>query len=507
MSFTFTHPDLDVAGALDALRRAGLSCDASASTTLVVLDTFDGRLAARGLRLEHRRDPELVLVLSDATAAPPARLSGATPPRWPAGLPVGPLRERLASVTKERALLPLLTVAAESTPVAKVDRRGKAVVRGALRDSVVADGAAVEGWFLELAGVVGHDADLERVVERLRSQGFVQDRRDVAAVVAARVGSSIEGRSSSPTVAMDPLDPAPTAYRRVLLNLADTIEANRPGTIDDVDPEFLHELRVAVRRTRSVLSEAKGVLPAGVRRTHREAFGWLGQLTGPARDLDVHLLGWGAYVAPLGPGVDASLARVEQELESRRVAAHAELSAALASERCGTLIDDWRRWLADPAEDLEVGPPVGPLVAKRVRAAQAKVLADGRKITDASDPERLHDLRKDAKRLRYLLECFGSIFPDGERKAFVAQLKELQDNLGEHQDAEVHLAELRALAHDLHGRSVADTDALLAMGRLSDQLDRRRAEERAAFSIRFARYDRPGNRKALERMLRRLEGS
>ena len=48
---------------------------------------------------------------------------------------------------------------------------------------------------------------------------------------------------------------------------------------------------------------------------------------------------------------------------------------------------------------------------------------------------------------------------------------------------------------------MVDTDALLAMGRLSDQLERRRAEERAAFAKRFARYDRKANRKALARML------
>ena len=132
------------------------------------------------------------------------------------------------------------------------------------------------------------------------------------------------------------------------------------------------------------------------------------------------------------------------------------------------------------------------------------MLRDGRAIDAESPGERLHDLRKDAKKLRYLLECFGSLFPADDRKAFVNQLKDLQDNLGEHQDAEVHLAQLRDLAHDLHERSVVDTDALLAMGRLSDQLERRRTEERAAFAKRFAKYDRKANRKALARMLEKV---
>ena len=58
-------------------------------------------------------------------------------------------------------------------------------------------------------------------------------------------------------------------------------------------------------------------------------------------------------------------------------------------------------------------------------------------------------MRKDAKKLRYLLECFGGLLAGGERKAFVKRLKALQDNLGEHQDAEVHADKLRTVADEL----------------------------------------------------------
>ena len=81
----------------------------------------------------------------------------------------------------------------------------------------------------------------------------------------------------------------------------------------------------------------------------------------------------------------------------------------------------------------------------------------------------------------------------------MSQLKDLQDNLGEHQDAEVHLAQLRELAHDLHERAVVDTDALLAMGRLSDQLERRRARSEPRSPSGSPSYDRKANRKALAR--------
>ena len=290
----------------------------------------------------------------------------------------------------------------------------------------------------------------------------------------------------------------------MLANLADTIEANRPGTIEDIDEEFLHELRVAVRRTRSVLAQSKGVLPDDLRDRYRTAFGELGQQTGPARDLDVYVAGWDAYIAPLGLDGGSGLDKVKGEIEDRRRAAHAELSAVLRSNSCRDLMDGWRAWLADPSVEVGPKPHLGPVVVRRIEKAQNKVLTDGRAITASSPGERLHDLRKDTKKLRYLLECFGTLFPTDARKAFVSQLKDLQDNLGAHQDAEVHLAQLRDLAHDLHERAVVDTDALLAMGRLSDVLERRRSDERAAFAERFAKYDRKANRKALATMLARI---
>jgi CHAD domain-containing protein len=168
------------------------------------------------------------------------------------------------------------------------------------------------------------------------------------------------------------------------------------------------------------------------------------------------------------------------------------------------VLDDWRRWLADPEVGGSDDVRLGPVVAERVAKAQQRVLRDGRRITPESPAERLHDLRKDAKKLRYLLECFGSLFPTKDRKAFVSQLKALQDNLGDHQDAEIQLHELRQLAHQLHDE--VGTDVILAMGRLSDHLERRRQQERQAFADRFAAYDTKANRRALDRLLRHGSG-
>ena len=109
-------------------------------------------------------------------------------------------------------------------------------------------------------------------------------------------------------------------------------------------------------------------------------------------------------------------------------------------------------------------------------------------IRPQTPADQVHDLRKDAKKLRYLLECFGSLLPDSPRKAFVRRLKALQDNLGEHQDAEVHVTELRAISRELH-QDGASSDTMLAIGQLTERLDERRIVARAEFAERFAAYD------------------
>lgn len=503
MPTTFSDPDLDADRLVRALADGGFEVGEPAPARRVLLDTFDGRLHRAGLQLELRQGATSELVLGGDDRTVPAVLATERAPEFADGLPPGPFRARLLPHTAERALLPVVAVRSMARPVERRDRRGKVVAQLTIHSSIeseAADGAALPPWVAEVVGVAGHAADLEQTLQRLHAMGLEPSGSDLCAVVAALAGIDLAGHESSPTVPLDRHEDALDGFRRVLANLADTIDANLEGTIAATDPEFLHELRVAVRRTRSVLAQSRGVLPGDVRERFRESFGWLGSVTGRARDLDVYVLGWDDLVAPIGADDPGALDRVRDELQARRLAAHRALANALRSETCHDVLSSWRGWLDGPA-DAPSGRSLGPLVAQRTQRAQDRLLAHGRAIDADAPAEDLHDLRKDAKKLRYLLECFGSLHPTKARKAFVGQLKALQDNLGDHQDAEVHLEHLRELARDLHDRSRVDADTLLAMGRITDHLERRRQAERDDFMERFKAYDTKANRRALEALL------
>ena len=83
--------------------------------------------------------------------------------------------------------------------------------------------------------------------------------------------------------------PADAAIARALVISADVIAANVSGVVRDLDSKFLRDLRVAVRRTRSVLKLTGDVLPDGIVECYGPEFKWLADLTGPTRDLDVFL--------------------------------------------------------------------------------------------------------------------------------------------------------------------------------------------------------------------------
>lgn len=501
----------DVAGHEDAtiesLTVIGFAFGAPQSTTTTLLDTFDGRLNRAGLRLQVTESDRIHLELSGAGTRP-AHITVDTAPRVPTDLPRGPFSARIAALVDVRALLPQVQVRSRLTRGVLRDAAGKVVAIAEFRDFVQITDRPAIGWptaTIEIHEIPDYAKHTKSSVKALRSHGVDKLGSDTLTLCAAAAGVNLVGFTATATVPLDPAMAAIDGFRQVLANLAATISANWQGTVDQTDPEFLHDLRIAVRRTRTVLTAAKQVLPAAIVDHARDEFAWLADLTSTPRDLDVYLLEWSSYTDPLGTDATPLLQPVRDLLERRRSDGHVELELGLRSERAATLMNTWQRWLAAPLDNdvpRRAGRPLGPLVAKRIARAHGVLLERGRMIGPATAAEQVHDLRKDAKKLRYLLECFGSLLPAGPRKKFLRRLKALQDNLGEHQDAEVHVHVLRAVAAELH-ETGASADTMVAIGQLTERLDQRRQAARIEFAGRFADYDTPATQRALDAMLDR----
>ena len=144
---------------------------------------------------------------------------------------------------------------------------------------------------------------------------------------------------------MDRHQAADLAVADALLGYVSVMESTVEGIVADVDTEFLHDFRVAVRRTRSVLKLLGGVLPEGMAERVGAEFRWLGDVTTPTRDLDVYLLGIDDMASSLTRPDD--LTAFGRHLVMRRTAEHKLLTRALRSRRFVDLCSSWRSELGD----------------------------------------------------------------------------------------------------------------------------------------------------------------
>jgi CHAD domain-containing protein len=284
---------------------------------------------------------------------------------------------------------------------------------------------------------------------------------------------------------------ADAAAVAVLRRLLSVIGDNVPGAIRGDDDEYLHQLRIAVRRSRTVQRQLSGAFPHQELPGFRSEFRWLQQATGQARDLDVYVHDFDALRDMLPQEIRPELDPLVPVLVHSRLAARGEMTRALMSRRATDLFEDWDRLLESlvelPVDDRPAARrPIGEVAGKRIRKVYKRIVHMGRKIDSSSPPHDYHALRKKGKELRYLLELFGVKLFDEETVApMVKSLKGLQDVLGRHQDREVQSAMLRSIADEvatLRGGAAA----CMAMGVLVDRLG---VDERAAreeFGDRFA---------------------
>ena len=261
--------------------------------------------------------------------------------------------------------------------------------------------------------------------------------------------------------------------QRALKSYRDELLAREPGVRLGADPEELHKQRVATRRLRSLLRSARPVLEDPIRAERlRDELRWLGALLGEVRDRDVLIDYLVAELATLEEA--AAFGAVLELLDGERDEAREQLIGAFDGPRYATLLAELER-----LPGLKEGASLERVAAddyRRLRRAARRLDA---KATD----EELHRLRIRAKRARYAAEAVGA------KKEFVDRAKDLQDVLGEHQDAVVAEERIR----DLLARVRGTGRTALAAGRLIERQRLRRANARRAWPKAWKRLERAGD--------------
>jgi CHAD domain-containing protein len=498
------------------------------------LDTFDWRLHKAALTLEYvpgRGGSELRLSSAQANAGEPVTqpVTGwqQSRPHLIADLADGPVGARLAGVIEMRALIPVVATATVTVVYRLLNSDGKTVARLLVdQPSVTGPGAGPGPQAgplpprLTIAEMRGYQGQARRAARLLGAVPGVKPGVQPPFADALRlIGRRPGGYSNKVDAEISAGMPAAGAAAAILLRLLDTIDANTEGVLDDIDSEFLHDLRVSVRRTRSALKLFGDVLALTPEELafYAAEFKWVGDVTTPTRDLDVHLLDFADTARGLAAARPEDLEPFRAYLEGRRRREFRALARALRSPRYTALTQEWRARLNKVQQDSAgpaarrtrsgyrykpAGGTAGLLAAERTRTAFAKVAKRGAAITPQSPAQDLHDLRKRCKELRYALEFFAPLHEQGAYAKVVGDLKRLQDCLGEFQDTEVQVEEIRSLAAAMLAAHEAPAVTLLAMGEVTAGLAARQQAARADFERRFAAFADVAGQRRMAALLR-----
>lgn len=219
------------------------------------------------------------------------------------------------------------------------------------------------------------------------------------------------------------------AMQAVVSETLRQLQANAPGVLAGDDIEFVHQMRIALRRLRSTKKAFAGLLTDAAWQSVEEDIKWLAKLLGAARDLDVFLT---QTLPPIEAArhADADFSPLKLAVLKRRNVLRRKIRIALNSARYRALTRRLQAWCDET-------PPQPASDSCRLRKFTRRSLNKRRSQVDrlarnwqALDREQRHELRKKAKALRYAVEFFSALYPTKAVKRYLAKLQSVQQILG-----------------------------------------------------------------------------
>jgi len=339
--------------------------------------------------------------------------------------------------------------------------------------------AAIDRGVIKSGGTEEPICELELEVKSGLAQHTYQIALELLATVPLRAEdrSKVErgfdlrrGRARKPRKARaSPLTPEMTchdAFKALVASGLAHFLANQYGMLNSDDPEYLHQMRVALRRLRSVFATFAPLFAEGAMAPRVAEIRRLSGALGRARD-------WDVFVTETLPPL---MARYEEHRGIAAVclrAAHLRAQAGRAARRAVSsrrgqrfplvmgawLAEDWFGGL-DAAQRASLLRPVASFAREVLDADYARMLKRGRHFNRLTPPK-LHRLRIAAKKLRYAIEFFAPLYDQRRVRRFRDTLAHLQDALGSFNDAVTTAQLVEEARHGLTSASAREARGIL----------------------------------------------
>lgn len=457
-------------------------------------DTFDRRLHGQNLVLIKDAGSYYLKDLTGGNIVEAqGKLVNSDPKFW-WDFPKCGLRKKLNNIIDMRALLSLASIERSVTTLRRLNDDKKTVLFIYVKDLKVLNNTNDNYALIVQTQVVrGYEKESEEFDKYLKHIGLIPKTGDMLSALESNFSRYPLDYSSKINVKLRPRMNGSDATKVILLNLLQTMEANEFGIKEDIDTEFLHDFRVAVRRTRSALSQIKEVFPPEITEHFKTGFSEIGTATNALRDLDVYLLTEDSYKKMLPDDLRTGLDPLFESLVEQRAQAKKSCIEFLESDSYKEIITSWKEFLnsSDTASEKAIygDTPVIDIAKEHIWKKYSKIIKQGSKITNSTPDPKLHNLRIECKKLRYLLEFFTSLFPERDMKIIIKHLKKLQDNLGDFNDLCVQQESLKTfLTNHNIGYDHAKANTQAAAGGLISVLYQKQLSVRKKFTENFEEF-------------------
>lgn len=230
-----------------------------------------------------------------------------------------------------------------------------------------------------------------------------------------------------------------SALHSMIVSCLEHVQANVPGTLLDIDEEFLHQVRVGLRRLRVVLAMAEMFREdEELHELHQEVSGMCIEF-GQLREWDVFVTQTLASIREQLPW-HSGLAGILDVSETIREHQHAEMVGRLHSKNYQRFLLRFGAWMCGPYWNFTSTETLQDFALRILEKRRGQMARHGSNLRDAN-VARLHALRIACKKLRYSVEMFSSLFQEGKTYRYLKALSGLQDILGKLND--------NAVAHQL----------------------------------------------------------
>ncbi len=460
-----------------------------------LLDTFDWRIYHSKQILQQVkpfRGSATLILTSRQKQAPLIQVQNTQSPVFIEEIEDSVLQQELKPIIEMRALIHQIKLKGHQTAYQLLDNENKTVVRFCIEQFDTNEKIEFP-TLLSLQSLRGYQKPFKKIKSIIKAQTKITPLKIPFTLKALNLqNQSIGEYSSKLNLKLNPKESILKSTQQIYKVLFNTIEANIDGVKQNIDSEFLHDFRVAVRRTRSALSQMKGVFPPIQTNQFKTDFKWIGSATGTVRDLDVYLLAFETYQQQLPKEKQADLVPFKTFLIQQHKTEQLTLKRFLNTKEFKAKLIQLKPLLTENPEEQgeKAQQPTLIFASQQIWKHFKKVRKQGALITPNSPAEHLHDLRKECKKLRYMMEFFRSLYPTKIEEQ-IKQLKKLLDNLGDFQDFEVQANQITLFAQQmvLQTQSKIAVETYLAMGMLVKNLIEQQNQARTDFQVIFNQFN------------------